>query len=122
MFEVDVTGALLAAVDCGGDRLNAIRIQRLKHKLGNHANASAEVEFEGASGWLVGEEGRGVKQILEMGALTRLDCALGTAGLVRHALSLALHHVAQRQAFGKRLIEQPMMKNCLLYTSPSPRD
>ena len=99
--------------ESGGDRLNAIRIQRLKHKLGNHANASAEVEFEGASGWLVGEEGRGVKQILEMGALTRLDCALGTAGLVRHALSLALHHVAQRQAFGKRLIEQPMMKNVL---------
>jgi len=93
--------------------VNAIHIQRLKHKLGNHANASAEVEFQRASAWLVGEEGRGVPQILAMGALTRLDCALGTAGLMRHALSLALHHTSQRQAFGKRLIEQPMMKNVL---------
>jgi putative acyl-CoA dehydrogenase len=93
--------------------LNALRIQRLKHKLGNHANASSEVEFHGATAWLVGEEGRGVPQILAMGALTRLDCALGTAGLMRHALSLALHHTAQRSAFGKRLIEQPLMKNVL---------
>jgi len=93
--------------------LNAIHIQRLKHKLGNHANASSEVEFHGAEAWLVGEEGRGVPQILAMGALTRLDCALGTAGLMRQALSLALHHTAQRQAFGKRLIEQPLMKNVL---------
>ena len=93
--------------------LNAVHIQRLKHKLGNHANASSEVEFEGASAWLVGEEGRGIPQILEMGALTRLDCALGTAGLMRGALSLALHHTAQRRAFGKLLIEQPMMKNVL---------
>ncbi len=92
---------------------NAIAIQRLKHKLGNHANASSEVEFEGASAWLVGEEGRGVPQILAMGALTRLDCALGTAGLMRQALSLALHHTAQRQAFGKALIAQPLMKNVL---------
>jgi putative acyl-CoA dehydrogenase len=72
-----------------------------------------EVEFLRASAWLVGDEGRGVAQILAMGALTRLDCALGTAGLMRQALSLALHHTAQRQAFGKRLIEQPMMKNVL---------
>jgi putative acyl-CoA dehydrogenase len=93
--------------------LNAIRIQRLKDKLGNHANASSEVEFEGAAAWLVGERGRGVPQILAMGALTRLDCALGTAGLMRGALSLALHHTGQRQAFGKRLIEQPLMKNVL---------
>jgi putative acyl-CoA dehydrogenase len=96
-----------------GGSVNAIRIQRLKHKLGNHANASSEVEFERASAWLVGDEGHGVVQILAMGALTRLDCALGTAGLMRHALSLALHHTAQRQAFGKRLIEQPLMKNVL---------
>ena len=93
--------------------LNAIAIQRLKHKLGNHANASSEVEFHGAQAWLVGEEGRGVPQILAMGALTRLDCALGTAGLMRQALSLALHHTAQRQAFGKGLIAQPLMKNVL---------
>lgn len=92
---------------------NSIAIQRLKHKLGNHANASSEVEFERASAWLVGEEGRGVAQILAMGALTRLDCALGTAGLMRQALSLALHHTAQRKAFGKRLVEQPLMKNVL---------
>jgi putative acyl-CoA dehydrogenase len=93
--------------------LNAIRVQRLKHKLGNQANASSEVEFEQALAWRVGEEGRGVPQILAMGAMTRLDCALGTAGLMRQALSLALHHSAQRQAFGKRLIEQPLMKNVL---------
>jgi putative acyl-CoA dehydrogenase len=93
--------------------VNAIAIQRLKHKLGNHANASSEVEFDRASAWLVGEEGRGVPQILAMGALTRLDCALGTAGLMRQALSLALHHTAQRQAFGKPLIAQPLMKNVL---------
>ncbi len=93
--------------------LNAIRIQRLKHKLGNHANASSEVEFESALAWRVGDEGRGIPQILAMGALTRLDCALGTAGLMRQALSLALHHTTQRRAFGKALIEQPLMKNVL---------
>jgi putative acyl-CoA dehydrogenase len=93
--------------------VNAIRIQRLKDKLGNCANASSEVEFDDAQAWLVGDEGRGVPQILAMGALTRLDCALGTAGLMRQALSIALHHTRQRQAFGKRLIEQPLMKNVL---------
>ncbi|MEQ1683550.1 MAG: isovaleryl-CoA dehydrogenase [Burkholderiaceae bacterium] len=93
--------------------LNAIAIQRLKDKLGNHANASSEVEFNGALAWLVGEEGRGVPQILEMGTLTRLDCALGTAGLMRGAVALALHHCTQRRAFGKRLVEQPLMKNVL---------
>ena len=92
---------------------NVLRIQRLKHKLGNHANASSEVEFDRSAAWLVGDEGRGVPQILAMGAITRLDCALGTAGLMRHALTLALHHTAQRKAFGARLIEQPMMKNVL---------
>ncbi len=92
---------------------NAMAIQRLKDKLGNQANASSEVEFQDAIGWRVGEEGRGVPQILAMGAITRLDCALGTSGLMRQALSIVLHHVAQRQAFGKRLIEQPLMKNVL---------
>ena len=93
--------------------LNGIAIQRLKDKLGNHANASSEVEFNGALAWLVGEEGRGVPQILEMGTLTRLDCALGTAGLMRGAVALALHHSAQRSAFGKPLSEQPLMRNVL---------
>ena len=92
---------------------NALCLQRLKDKLGNWANASSEVEFDAAQGWLVGEEGRGVPQILAMGSLTRLDCALGTAGLMRQALSLALNHTAQREAFGKRLIAQPLMQAVL---------
>ncbi|MGE0350443.1 isovaleryl-CoA dehydrogenase [Hydrogenophaga sp.] len=93
--------------------INAIRIQRLKDKLGNKANASSEVEFHGASAWLVGEEGRGVPQILAMGTMTRLDCALGTSGLMRQALSIALNHTTQRKAFGKLLVDQPLMKNVL---------
>jgi len=93
--------------------VNAMHVQRLKHKLGNQANASSEVEFLNATAWLVGEEGRGVPQILAMGALTRLDCALGTAGLMRQALSIALHHTAQRHAFGRPLVAQPLMKNVL---------
>jgi putative acyl-CoA dehydrogenase len=92
---------------------NAMRIQRLKDKMGNKANASSEVEFHGATAWLVGEEGRGVPQILEMGTMTRLDCALGTSGLMRQALALALNHTEQRSAFGKRLVEQPLMRNVL---------
>ena len=93
--------------------VNAIRIQRLKDKLGNKANASSEVEFDDASAWLVGDEGRGVPQILEMCTLTRLDCALGTSGLMRQAVAQALDHTAQRQAFGKPLIAQPLMQNVL---------
>ncbi|PJI97260.1 putative acyl-CoA dehydrogenase [Acidovorax sp. 69] len=93
--------------------VNNIRIQRLKDKLGNHANASSEVEFIDAIAWRVGEEGRGVAQILEMGTMTRLDCALGTSGLMRQALSIALHHTRQRAAFGKKLIDQPLMRNVL---------
>jgi putative acyl-CoA dehydrogenase len=93
--------------------MNAMFIQRLKDKLGNKANASSEVEFREAAAWLVGEEGRGVPQILEMGSMTRLDCALGTSGLMRQALAIALDHTSQRQAFGKRLIDQPLMRNVL---------
>lgn len=93
--------------------LNALYIQRLKDKLGNKANASSEVEFVQAAAWLVGEEGRGVPQILEMGTMTRLDCALGTSGLMRQALVLALNHTRQRLAFGKSLIEQDLMRNVL---------
>ena len=99
---------------CPDGSANPILIQRLKDKLGNQANASSEVEFDGRTlGWLVGDEGRGVPQILAMGALTRLDCALGTAGLMRHALTLAIHHTRERMAFGKRLAEQPLMQNVL---------
>ena len=93
--------------------LNGIRIQRLKDKLGDKSNASSEVEFHGARAWLLGEEGRGVPTILEMGTYTRLDCAIGTAGLMRQALSQALHHAAHRHAFGKLLIDQPLMKHVL---------
>ena len=96
-----------------GGSLNQIYIQRLKDKLGNKANASSEVEFAGATAWLVGEEGRGVAQILAMGTMTRLDCALGTSGLMRQALSIALNHTSQRKAFGKLLIGQPLMRNVL---------
>jgi len=93
--------------------LNAVRIQRLKDKLGNKANASSEVEFVEAMAWRVGDEGRGLPQILAMGALTRLDCALGTAGLMRGALALAMHHARHRSAFGRRLVEHALMRNVL---------
>jgi putative acyl-CoA dehydrogenase len=92
---------------------NGMLIQRLKDKLGNRSNASSEVEFEDAQATLLGEEGRGVPMILEMGVYTRLDCAIGTAGLMRQALSQALWNAAQRQAFGKLLKDQPLMKNVL---------
>jgi len=92
---------------------NAMRIQRLKDKLGNRSNASSEVEFQGAWATLLGEQGRGVPMILEMGVYTRLDCAIGTAGLMRQAQSQALWNAAQRQAFGKLLKDQPLMKNVL---------
>ena len=92
---------------------NSVAIQRLKDKLGNQANASSEVEFDRTAGWLLGEAGRGIPQILSMGALTRLDCALGSAGLMHQALSLALHHTSQRRAFGKPLDQQPLMRNVL---------
>ena len=95
------------------ESINAIHIQRLKDKLGNKANASSEVEFHNATAWLVGDEGRGIAQILEMGTMTRLDCALGTSGLMRQALSIALNHTQHRNAFGKPLIEQPLMRNVL---------
>jgi putative acyl-CoA dehydrogenase len=93
--------------------LNAVRLQRLKEKLGNRSNASSEVEFHGARAWAVGDEGRGIPTILEMGTYTRLDCALGTAGLMRQALTQALHHARHRTAFQRRLIDQPLMQNVL---------
>lgn len=92
---------------------NAIEIQRLKDKLGDWSNASSEVEFCGAFGELVGEEGRGISTIIEMVALTRLDCMIGSAAIMRQAVVQALHHTSQRQAFGKLLIDQPLMQNVL---------
>ncbi|MFN3547215.1 MAG: isovaleryl-CoA dehydrogenase [Mesorhizobium sp.] len=90
---------------------NAVRIQRLKDKVGNKSNASSEVEFQNAHGWLLGEEGRGIPTILEMGTFTRLDCALGSAGLLRGAVAQALHHASNRRAFQRHLIDQPLMTN-----------
>ncbi|SEU38440.1 putative acyl-CoA dehydrogenase [Myxococcus fulvus] len=95
-----------------GER-NAIRIQRLKDKLGDWSNASSEVEFQGAVAWMVGEEGRGVATILEMVALTRQDCMIGSSSLMRQALVQAIHHTRHRKAFGRRLVDQPLMLNVL---------
>lgn len=92
---------------------NAIRVQRLKDKLGNRSNASSEVEFTHAYGWLVGQPGRGIPTILEMASHTRLDCVLGSTGIMRAALTQALHHARQRAVFGKPLAEQPLMQNVL---------
>ena len=93
--------------------VNALRLQRLKDKLGNRSNASSEVELEDAHGWLIGEEGRGVAGIIEMVTLTRLDCAVASAAQMRLALAVALHHSRHRSVFGKRLAEQPLMMQVL---------
>jgi putative acyl-CoA dehydrogenase len=92
---------------------NAIRIQRLKDKVGNRSNASSEVEFLAAEARIVGEEGRGIATIMEMVTLTRLDCALASAGLMRLALANALRHARHRTVFQKRLIDQPVMAQVL---------
>ncbi|WP_406487544.1 acyl-CoA dehydrogenase family protein [Streptomyces phaeochromogenes] len=92
---------------------NVFRIQRLKDKLGNRSNASAEVEFDGTWARRVGDEGRGVRTIIGMVAATRLDCVLGSAGLMRQAVSQAVHHSTYREAFGGRLIDKPLMRNVL---------
>ena len=92
---------------------NAIRILRLKDKLGNRSNASSEVEFYGAYAQLVGEEGRGIPTIIEMGNYTRLDCCIGSSGLMRQAVAQAIHHARHRTAFQKKLIDQPLMTNVL---------
>jgi putative acyl-CoA dehydrogenase len=92
---------------------NAFFIQRLKNKLGNRANASSEVEFEGAWARMVGEEGRGVATIIEMVNHTRLDCVIGSAALMRRAVVQATHHCLHRRAFGKLLSDQPLMQNVL---------
>jgi putative acyl-CoA dehydrogenase len=92
---------------------NRMLLQRLKDKLGNHANASSEVEYDGATAWLVGEEGRGVPTIIEMVNLTRLDCTLGSATSMRTGLTRAIYHAEHRKAFGAYLIDQPLMRNVL---------
>lgn len=95
-----------------GER-NSLHLQKLKDKMGNVSNASSEVELCGAEGWLIGEEGRGLVTILEMVGLTRFDCMLASAAAMRQAVVQAVHHCRHRQAFGKWLIEQPLMKNVL---------
>ncbi len=92
---------------------NGFHLQRLKDKLGNRSNASSEVEFRGALARMLGEAGRGVPTIIEMVRHTRLDCAFGSAATMRRAVAEALHHAAHRYAFGKRLLEQPLMRNVL---------
>jgi putative acyl-CoA dehydrogenase len=92
---------------------NTFRIQRLKDKLGNRSNASSEPEFDGTVAWRVGEEGRGVKTIIEMVNCTRLDCVGGSAALMRKALVEAGHHTKHRSAFGALLVDQPLMRNVL---------
>ena len=95
-----------------GER-NRFRLQRLKDKLGNRSNASSEIEFDAASAWLVGEEGAGVRTIIEMVNHTRLDCVLGGATGMRAGVAQAIHHASHRSAFGTVLIDQPLMHNVL---------
>ncbi len=92
---------------------NPLQVLRLKKKLSNASNASSEIELRGALGWLLGEEGRGVRTIVEMVSLTRFDCMIGSAAGMRMALSQALHHCGIREAFGKVLNQQPLMQNVL---------
>lgn len=92
---------------------NPFAIMRLKNKLGNRSNASAEVEFDGTHGWLIGDEGEGLRRIVEMVNYTRLDCALGSAALMRAALAQAIHHATYRRTFGAALIDHPLMQNVL---------
>ena len=92
---------------------NGFRFQRLKDKLGNRSNASSEVEFEGAIGEPVGDLGAGVKTIMDMVTLTRLDCAVASAGIMRAGLAEAVHHARHRSVFGSRLIDKPLMQRVL---------
>jgi len=92
---------------------NAVEIQRLKDKLGNRSNSSSEVEFRDAHAVLIGEEGRGIPTIIEMATHTRLDCVIGSAALIRQAFVQALHHCRHREAFGRLLVDQPLMRNVL---------
>ena len=93
-----------------GERNSGFRIVRLKDKLGNRSNASSEIELDGALAWMVGDEGRGVRTIIDMVAHTRLDCVLGASATMRQATAQALHHAAHRSAFGSTLVDQPLMR------------
>ncbi|MEU6197550.1 acyl-CoA dehydrogenase family protein [Streptomyces sp. NPDC047061] len=107
-----LTCLLVPRVLADGTR-NVFLLQRLKDKLGNRSNASGEVEFDGTWARRVGEEGRGVRTIIEMVAATRLDCVLGSAGLMRQAVAQAVHHATHREAFGGPLADKPLMRNVL---------
>lgn len=96
----------------GGER-NAMALVRLKDKLGNRSNASSEIEYDGAAGWLVGEEGHGVRTIVEMVNMTRLDCVIGAAAGMRTAVLQATHHARHRSAFGRPLVQAPLMRSVL---------
>jgi putative acyl-CoA dehydrogenase len=93
---------------------NTFVLQRLKDKLGNRSNASAEIELDDTWGVRLGDEGRGIRTILDMVAATRLDCVLGSSATMRQALVRAIHHARHRQAFGRRLVDQPLMRNVLM--------
>jgi putative acyl-CoA dehydrogenase len=110
--EAGISCFLLPRWTPDGER-NRFHIQRLKDKLGNRSNASSEIELDAAWARLVGEEGRGVATIIAMVNHTRLDCVLGSTGLMREAVAQATHHCAHREAFGKALIDQPLMQNVL---------
>ncbi|MBZ5735290.1 acyl-CoA dehydrogenase family protein [Nocardioides sp. TRM66260-LWL] len=107
-----VTCFLVPRVLPGGER-NAMRFMRLKDKLGNRSNASSEIEYDAAVGWRVGEEGCGVRTIVEMVNMTRLDCVIGSAAGMRTSLRAAVHHARHRSAFGRLLVDQPAMTNVL---------
>ncbi|MFT4275498.1 MAG: isovaleryl-CoA dehydrogenase [Rhodopseudomonas sp.] len=92
---------------------NPLQVLRLKKKMGNASNASSETELRGALGWMIGPEGRGVATIIEMVAMTRFDCMIGSSAVMRAALSQAIDHCRQRAAFGRLLIDQPIMQNVL---------
>jgi putative acyl-CoA dehydrogenase len=107
-----LTCFLVPRVLADGTR-NTFRIQRLKDKLGNRSNASSEPEFDRTVAWRVGDEGRGVRTIIEMVNMTRLDCVIGSAALMRTAVAEAMHHAAHRKAFGDYLVDKPLMQNVL---------
>src|SRR5262245_570288 len=90
---------------------NGFHLQRLKDKLGNRSNASSEIEYHDAFAWLLGEPGRGVQTIIQMVSLTRFNCMVGSTAIMRHAVIQVMNHIRQREAFGKRLVDQPLMRN-----------
>ncbi len=92
-------------------QLNSIYIQQLKEKMGNRSNASSEIEFSQAYAQLLGQQGQGVRTIIEMVALTRYDCMIGSSALMRQAVAQVTHHISHRKVFGKNLMDQPLMQN-----------